>query len=64
MTTGCRNTLQMFMGKVLPTSTASNQPQSAGSDWRLDVFNVCEKCDASCSRDLGNYSGYTELSSA
>ena len=29
----------MSMGKVLPTATASHQPQSAGSDRRLDEFN-------------------------
>ena len=64
MTTGCRNMLQMFMGKFLPTSSTSHQPQSAGSDLLLDVFNVCEKCDAACSRDLGNGSVLTEPSSA
>ena len=54
----------MFMVKVLPTATASHQEQSAGSDRRLDVFNMREKCDAACNRDLGNDSGYTEPSLA
>ena len=58
--TGCYHTLQLFMGKVLPLSTTSNQPQSASSD----VFNVHKKCDAACSRDLGNDSGYAGSSSA
>ena len=57
---GRHHALQMFMGKILATYTASRQPQSAGSD----VFNVHEKCDAACSRDLGNDNGYTEPSSA
>ena len=35
--------------------TAIHQPQSAGSD----LFDVHERCDAACSRDLGNDSGYT-----
>ena len=52
--------LQMFMGMVLPTSSDSHQPQSVGSD----VFSVHEKCDAACSRDFGNDSGYTEPSLA
>ena len=34
--------------EVLPTATASHQPQSADSDRRLDVFNMREKCDAAC----------------
>ena len=46
--------------EVLPNATTSHQPQSAGSDRRLDVFNMREKCDTACSRDLGNDSGYTE----
>ena len=50
----------MFMGKVLPTSIASHQPQSAGSG----VFNEHEKCDVACSRDSDGGSGQTELSSA
>ena len=29
----------------------------------LDIFNMREKCDAACSRDIGNDSGYTEPSS-
>ena len=42
----------MLMGKVLPTATASHQLQSAGSDPRLNIFNMREKCDVACSRDL------------
>ena len=34
------------------------------SGLRLDALNMCEKCDAAGSRDLGNDSGYTETSSA
>ena len=36
--------------------------QPAGSDQRLDVFNMCEKC--ACNRNFGNDSGYIEPSSA
>ena len=50
----------MFPGKVLPTSTASHQPQSAGSV----VFKVHEKCDAACSRDLDSDRVFAEPSLA
>ena len=30
----------------------------------LDIFNMREKCDAACSRDIGNDNGHTEPSSA
>ena len=41
---GCRHTLHMFVGKVLPTATAPHQLQSAGSDLRPNAFNMREKC--------------------
>ena len=54
--------LRDFMRKFLPTAAASPLSQSAGSDRRIDVFSMREKCYDVCSRDLG--SGYDKPSSA
>ena len=42
----------------------AHQPQPAASDPNWGVFNMHEKCDVACSRDLGHEGGYTELSTA
>ena len=42
MRTSCRQTLAMFMGKVLSTATTYHQPHFAGFDWRLSVgYSKC-----------------------
>ena len=52
--------MQMCFGQVPPAGPPSHQPQSAASDQRSGVFSLREECDAACSDDLGNDSGYTE----
>ena len=61
---GCNHTLLLCLGQVPQTASPSHQPKPAASDPRSGVFNMCEKCDAACSRDLGHEGGYAEPSPA
>ena len=45
--------------QVPPTAPPSHKPQFAPCYQRPGVFNMCNECDAACSKDLGHDSGYT-----
>ena len=48
--------MEELLVKLLPPP---HQPQSATFDQRSSVFNLCEKCNAACGRNMGHDCGYT-----
>ena len=58
---GCElaNALQIRLGQVPTVTPPTHQPQSATFDQRSSLFNLCEKCNAACGRNMGHDCGYT-----
>ena len=52
-------TLQICLGQVPTATSPPHQPQPAIFDQRSSVFNLYEKCNAACSRNMGYDCGYT-----
>ena len=48
-----------MLGQVPTATPPPHQTQPTTFDQRWSVFNLCEKCNAACSRNMGNDCGYT-----